>query len=426
MKLTNWKMDYEGYRSLDCVAPCDMYSVLLQHGLISDPYYGTNEETLTDLSKNDCTFYSSFSLTDDELNREKIDLNFYGLDTICHIYLNGTLLGKVMNMHRMYSYDVKSLVGKENEIRLEFTGPIKYFEEMENMHHLYMDGAAVTGASHLRKALYMSGWDWAPRVPNMGIFRPVELCAYDGDKIEDTEITQHHENGQVVLEIKADTKHRAQGLAIYCEVDGQRIRLENGKGEITIKNPRLWWPNNLGEQNLYDVTFELCQGDKVIDTQTKTIGLRTIVLCRENDEYGQEFCFSVNGVKVFAMGANYVPMDSIPTRETPERLERLIKDCIFAHVCWILCADHCAHQGGDPTRCKVLLRYHDAPRRSTRARRTPPRTRRGVVCTGKLFFKRLRYRSVPLRPNCPCGLPGGILSLRSPKSHGISSHWKNG
>ena len=331
MIIKNWKMDFMEHKGLECQAPSDMYSVLLSYGHIPDPYYGTNEETLTDLSKNDCTFYSSFSLTEDELRCEKIDLNFYGLDTICHIYLNGTLLGKVMNMHRMYSYDVKSLVGEENEIRLEFTGPIKYFEEMENMHHLYMDGAAVTGASHLRKALYMSGWDWAPRVPNMGIFRPVELCAYDGDKIEDTEIIQHHANGQVVLEIKADTKHKAQGLAIYCEVDGQRIRLENGKGEITIKNPRLWWPNNLGEQNLYDVTFELCQDDKVIDTQTKTIGLRTIVLCRENDEYGQEFCFSVNGVKVFAMGANYVPMDSIPTRETPERLERLIKDCIFAN-----------------------------------------------------------------------------------------------
>ena len=208
---------------------------------------------------------------------------------------------------------------------------MEYFEKMESMHHLYMDGASVPGASHLRKAFYMSGWDWAPRLPNMGIFRHVEICAYNGDKIEDTEIIQSHENGQVTLTVTADTKHKTKGLSIWCKIDGQRVKLENGKGEITIENPRLWWPNNLGEQNLYDAIFELCDGDCVIDTLTKTIGLRTLVLSRENDEYGQEFCFKINGIKVFAMGANYVPMDSIPTRECRERLERLIKDCIFAN-----------------------------------------------------------------------------------------------
>ncbi len=331
MKLTNWKMDYEGYRGLDCTSPCDMYSVLLQHGLISDPYYGTNEEALTGLSKKDCVFYTEFSLSQEELDKERIELDFYGLDTICHIYLNGTFIDKVMNMHRMYSYDVKSLLKEKNEIRLEFKAPMEYFEKMESMHHLYMDGAAVPGASHLRKAFYMSGWDWAPRLPNMGIFRDVEICAYNGDKIEDTEIIQSHENGQVTLTVTADTKHKTKGLSIWCKIDGQRVKLENGKGEITIENPRLWWPNNLGEQNLYDAIFELCDGECVIDTLTKTIGLRTLVLSRENDEYGQEFCFKINGIKVFAMGANYVPMDSIPTRECRERLERLIKDCIFAN-----------------------------------------------------------------------------------------------
>ena len=331
MIIKNWKLDYEEYKGLECVAPCDMYSVLLQHGLISDPYYGVNEEMLTDLSRRDCVFYAEFSLSQEELKKENIELDFYGLDTICYIYLNGTLLDRVMNMHRMYSYDVRTMVKEKNKLRLEFKSPVEYYERIERHHHLYTNGDTLAGAAHLRKALYMSGWDWAPKLPNMGIFRNVEICAYNGDRIEDTEIVQKHENGQVMLSVCASTKHQRKGLTLYCTVDGKRVALQNGCGEITLENPRLWWPNNLGKQHLYDVTFELYDKENLIDTVHKSIGLRTISLCREDDEYGQEFCFKVNGVKIFAMGANYVPMDSIPTRESRERLERLIKDCIFAN-----------------------------------------------------------------------------------------------
>ena len=71
--------------------------------------------------------------------------------------------------------------------------------------------------------------------------------------------------------------------------------------------------------------------DNKTDEKTLKIGLRTIELCRKEDRYGEEFCFRVNGIKIFAMGANFVPIESIPSHETNERLERLIQDCIFAN-----------------------------------------------------------------------------------------------
>ena len=91
MIISNWKMDFGAHKGLDCVAPCDMYSVLLSHSLIDDPYYGTNEEKVTALSRQDCTFYTEFSLSEAELSREKIELIFHGLDTICDIFLNGNI-----------------------------------------------------------------------------------------------------------------------------------------------------------------------------------------------------------------------------------------------------------------------------------------------------------------------------------------------
>lgn len=331
MLINNWKMDFDTYHGLDCTVPCDMYSVLLKYGYISDPYYSTNEKELSSLSDKDCAFYSEFSLNKSELSFEHIELCFYGLDTICDIYLNDTLLDSVMNMHRKYEYDIKKLVKEKNILRLEFKSPTKYFDKMEKEHHLYMNGDTLPGASHLRKAFYMSGWDWAPTLPNMGIFREVELCLYNTDKIDDILINQNHENGSVTLSLSATTKHNKEGLRTLCEIDGKIIELKNGQGEISIENPKLWWPNGYGEQNLYSIIFYLYENEQLIDTVSKTIGLRTLSLSRENDEFGQEFCFKVNNIKIFAMGANFVPIDSLISYESDERLENLIKDCIFAN-----------------------------------------------------------------------------------------------
>ena len=330
MLIKDWKMDFGEYKELACTLPTDMYSVLFEHEKIPDPYYGLNELDLTDLSRKDCTFYSEFSLTNDELLRERIMLSFYGLDTICDIYFNDKLLDSVKNCHRLYEYDIKALARENNEIRLEFKSPVNYYEAIEKSHHLYTNCDSLKGAAHLRKALYMSGWDWAPKLPNMGIFRKVEVSSYNGDKIADTYISQIHKNGEVILNISASTKHGLGG-EIVATVDGQTVNLVDGKAEITIKNPRIWWPNGYGEQNLYDVEFSLYSDGIVTDTLVKTIGLRTILLCRENDEFGQEFCFKVNGIKIFSMGANYVPLDSLPSRISKERTEQLIKDCIFAN-----------------------------------------------------------------------------------------------
>ena len=332
MLIKNWKMDFDGHVGLDCTVPCDMYSVLEAHGIIDDPFYGNNEQKLYDLSRKDCDFHTTFALSDDELSKEKIEINFYGLDTICDIYFNGVHLGKTMNMHRLHSFDIKPYAGLKNELKLHISAPLEYFDEMDKLHHIYTDGACAQGASHLRKALYMSGWDWAPRLPNMGIFRDVEILAYDTNMLGDTEIVQHHENGAVTLEIHAVTKHNTPfPVSIICEIDNKTIVLENGHGEIKIENPNLWWPNGYGEQNLYTARFSLIKDKEVIDTKELKIGLRTIVLSRENDEFGQEFCFKVNGVKIFAMGANYVPIDSLPGRMTDERMEKLIQGCLFSN-----------------------------------------------------------------------------------------------
>lgn len=330
MLIDNWIMSYEGME-LSCTAPCSMYSVLLDHNLIKDPFYGLNEQSLSRMSDKNCTFISEFLVDKKILGCNYIDIIFHGLDTICDIYLNDILLASVNDMHCAYTYDIKTLlVEGKNIVRLDFKSPTKYFAEKNSRNFLYTNMDTIPGAAHLRKALYMSGWDWGPTLPDMGIFRPVEIRAYDTDIIEDVLVIQHHEENKVKLEINVVTKHQSN-TDLYVSVDGQKVKLSNGKAWITINHPKLWWVRGYGEQNLYSLKVELINGDNILDTVTKRIGLRTLTVSTDKDKWGNEFCFVLNGIKIFAMGANYVPQDNLLSRIKKERTDQLLKTCLDAN-----------------------------------------------------------------------------------------------
>lgn len=331
MFLTNWTMTYDRHKKLSCTAPCTMYSVLLDHKIIDDPFYGLNEREYMHLSDKDCSFECEFEVGQETLAKEYLELTFLGIDTICEITLNGVLLDNTVNMHRSYTYDVKSiLTDGKNRLELHFSSPTQYFERMNNKHWLWTNGDTVPGASHLRKAFYMSGWDWGPTLPDMGIFRPVVLDAYDGDKIDNVFVRQFHEDGEVTLEISVETKHD-KGCNLTAEIDGKTVKLVGGKGKIKIDNPKLWWVRGYGEQYLYELCVTMEKDGAVVDTNKKNIGLRTLTVSTERDATGSEFCFVINGVKIFSMGANYIPQDNLLSRINPQRTEELIKTAIDAN-----------------------------------------------------------------------------------------------
>ena len=332
MIVKDWTLYYEGQEPVACQAPCTLYSVLYESGRIPDPFYGLNDQRLTALADKDCDFEAQVEADEALLSREYVELTFQGLDTICRISLNGRELDRVKNMHRAYTYDVKELLrpGK-NTLRLEFASPTRYFAERHAKHYLYTnDGDTIPGAAHLRKALYQSGWDWGPALPDMGIYRPVTLEGYDVDRIGDVAVRQHHrEDGSVEVEVSVAGKRGADTVC-YASMDGKRVELTGGTGRIVVENPRLWWVRGYGEQNLYDLEIEMTAGGRVIDRCRKEIGLRTLTVstAKDPDGGGSEFCFVNNGVKIFSMGANYIPQDNLLSRVTPERLDEMMVQCL--------------------------------------------------------------------------------------------------
>ena len=244
-------------------------------------------------------------------------------------------------MHRTWEYSVKELLlPGENRLRVELRSPLRYAREMQEKRPLTGSAETFPGYPHLRKAHCMFGWDWGPILPDLGLWRDVSLRGVTGGRILSTGYTQEHADGKVVLHCRADLELLKPGIEARLSVtspSGETVRiiLKNARGSVTINNPELWWVRGLGEQPLYTCRVELLFEDAVLDVQTRRIGLRTLTVSREKDRHGREFCFVNNGVKVFAMGGNYIPEDQMLPRITPERTRRLLEDCREANFNFI-------------------------------------------------------------------------------------------
>ena len=240
-------------------------------------------------------------------------------------------------MHRTWEFDVKALLREGgNDIRITFFSPVKFIREAYAKKPLEGSSDAMRGFPYLRKAHCMFGWDWGPRLPDAGIWRDIELIGADTARLEDVAVFQHHEAGKVTLRAVSRTERLSGGeTAVKVTVtapDGQVFSAEGEDCSLQIENPKLWWPRGYGDQPLYTVKVTLTADGKELDMRELRIGLRTLTIHREKDEWGESFCHCVNGVDVFAMGADYIPEDNLLPRVNRERTRRLLEDAAAANM----------------------------------------------------------------------------------------------
>ena len=333
MKLNdNWIMTVGG-QSYPCAVPCSLYDTLYRAGAIPDPYFGENEYSLTGLSDQDILLEKEFELPDGLRSADRVILTFEGIDTLGEVSLNGQLLGRTDNMHRTWEYEVSPFLQPGMQrLSVFLRSPSRYIADRQAERPLWGVDSTMAGYPHLRKAHCMFGWDWGPKLPDMGLWRTVRLEGYRGGRIRDAHIRQRHEQGKVILTCEAELETWADGMAALWEVvapDGKTRTspLTDGRAEITVDDPQLWWVRGLGAQPLYVSRVRLMKDDTEADKRECRIGLRTLTVSQDADQWGHEFCFVNNGVRVFAMGADYIPEDQILPRCTPERTARLLEDC---------------------------------------------------------------------------------------------------
>ena len=311
--------------------PGSVYADLMADGTMPDPFWRENELDAFERMKKDYVYQRAFTVTEAQLAHAHVELVCEGLDTLAHVSLNGREIAFADNMHITWVWDVKEqLHAGENTLEIRFDSPILYCAKKADEAPGWESSDATPGFRHLRKAHCMFGWDWGPRLPDAGIWRPIFLRTWDTARLENALMLQAHHDGVVDVTIRPEIAGESAWSAEITAPDGEVLTLpETTAAEqvITIEHPQLWWPNGLGKQPLYRVTVRLATGD----TRTWRIGLRTMTVSREKDEWGEEFCHVVNGMKVFAMGADYIPEDNILARVTPERTRRLLEDCKAAN-----------------------------------------------------------------------------------------------
>lgn len=311
--------------------PGSVYADLMADGTMPDPFWRENELDAFERMKKDYVYQRAFTVTEAQLAHAHVELVCEGLDTLAHVSLNGHEIAFTNNMHITWVWDVKEqLHAGENTLEIRFDSPILYCAKKAEEAPGWESSDATPGFRHLRKAHCMFGWDWGPRLPDAGIWRPIFLRTWDTAQLENALMLQAHHDGVVDVTIRPEIAGESAWSAEITAPDGEVLTLpETTAAEqvITIEHPQLWWPNGLGKQPLYRVTVRLATGD----TRVWRIGLRTMTVSREKDEWGEEFCHVVNGMKVFAMGADYIPEDNILARVTPERTRRLLEDCKAAN-----------------------------------------------------------------------------------------------
>lgn len=367
----NWQMRQAGEAYQPAAVPGTVYTDLLRNGSMEDPFWKDNEHQALALMENDYEYETWFDAEEDLFSQDKILLHFDGLDTIADIYLNQEHIGNAYNMHRVWEYDVTRRIKKKgNVLRVVLHSPLRFMREEFAKCRTLGTEDAMDGFVHIRKAHCMFGWDWGAHLPDAGIFRGVSLLGIKAARLDGVYIRQEHFPEKVVLHFEVEEElvfsgggKTAAGKALISSGGGKTAAREpdissgRGKGftdntyytveitspdgevrlytdspeNITVEHPCLWWPHGYGEQPLYTIKVMLYADGQMVDVWKKRIGLRTLTMKREKDEWGECFAHEVNGVAVFAMGADYIPEDHLLGRVTPERTRKLLEQCIAAN-----------------------------------------------------------------------------------------------
>ena len=320
--------------------PVTVHTALLKNEMIEDPFYRDNEAKLQWIEQQDWEFQTTFNMDSTTLRHKHIELSFKELNTYAHVYLNDSLILETDNMFRVWRTDVKHLLkATGNRLHIYFESPLKKTAADWKALGYELPGGIRTMS---RTAQFHYGWDWGPRFVGGGIGKSPEIIAWDDFLIEDIYIIPQSvspEKAKMVARFRY--RSDVQVNVSIATRDGKRKALEDRtmyagihEDSVTfeIENPQLWWCVGMGEPHLYDFSVEIKAGYRVIERTEVRMGIRTIELVTKPDKDGESFYFKLNGVPVFAKGANYIPQDIFQDRVTAGHTKRLLDNVVASNM----------------------------------------------------------------------------------------------
>ncbi len=325
---------------------------LLAAHLIPDPFYGDNESRLQWIGLTDWEYRTTFQVDANTLQHEHVDLVFEGLDTFAEVFLNDQPVLTADNMFRRWRIAVRPMLKPgPNTLRILFHSPItSMIPRVKALPYILPSVSTVNEgneenvatAPYTRKAAYQYGWDWGPRLITIGIWKPVRLESWDNARVENFHLQQlriTHDVAELRAELEIESS-AATSATITVDHDGaaggalksavtRTVRLDTGTNHVfiplRIASPKLWYPVGYGAQDRYRFIATVKVDKAVVAKAALKTGLRSVELRREPDQWGKSFMFVVNGIRVFAKGANMIPFDSFPSRVTSAQYREILQ-----------------------------------------------------------------------------------------------------
>lgn len=339
--------------------PGHVHTDLLAHQLIDDPYVGDAEAALQWIGNAGWEYKLEFDLDEKILKSKHQDLVFEGLDTFADIYLNGKKIAATDNAFRRWVLPAKNLLKKrQNELKIILHSPIQRLLPQVQAMPIKLAGNypspfgdeprdAMTG-NFARKPGYHFGWDWGPRYVTAGIWRSVKIMSYDDILLQDFHIQQvrlHAQSAelQARFDVQADKDAQLDLELRISDPDGKQLiskslhaSVKKGHNQLSlplqIENPRRWYPHGMGDQALYSFDLSLRKNKQLLAEVKKRTGLREVEMRRNKDQWGQSFGFVINGLPVFAKGANLIPFDMFPNRVRPKKMRAILQSAKDANM----------------------------------------------------------------------------------------------
>ena len=324
--------------------PGDVHAALLAEGRIPDPYYGENEKQVLWVNETAWSVERSFAASAADIDGY-LTLTLAEVDCIATISLNGEVIAQTDNSFVRHDIDVTGKVrAGDNTLRIDFAIAPDVARARSDAHpfpipftkNYQTNGLAGIPMNFIRKAACHAGWDWGICIMPIGVYGTMTLRKSRLARQESVQVDQVHGSHSVELTLKTRVFAFAHGeVELEHTINGQVItdKLVVNKGEnlfthnLTIQNPKLWWPAGQGEQPLYELVTNL-EGEKT----TRQIGLRKLEWIVEKDQIDHSFKCRINGRDISMLGANWIPADAIPSRITPAVIRDLLDSAKAANM----------------------------------------------------------------------------------------------
>lgn len=317
---------------MPATVPGGVHYDLFRAGLIDNPYKDTNSLLCEWVEHRWWVYKTEFPRPD--IEGEKVELVFKGLDYEAIIYMNGQLLGEHKGMFHPAVMNVTELLKQKETVQL-----------MIIMKHVpdEMGQIGKTSQTFTQKSRFNYKWDFSTRLVNIGIWEDVVFRVHQSHSMDNVYVrTDVDAEGEGVIAVSTaiHSYSRVSGpltiSVILSDPGGNRagehttVIPANDSShsiELRVHAPELWYPNGYGAQPLYEVRIRLSHGDSLLDEKIYRVGIRSLnyVSNVESPEEALPYTVVVNGRKVYIKGVNMTPLDHLYGNVSLSRYEWIIR-----------------------------------------------------------------------------------------------------